>query len=63
MPADDFKFGNERYLLWVLKSSQVPEVLLVLVEAGETVELCLCEALVQTCQLNKLRTILIPDVT
>jgi hypothetical protein len=63
VPGDDFKFGNKLYLLCVLKSSEVPQMLLVLAEARETVEFCLCEALVQTCQLNELRTILIPDVT
>ena len=42
--------------------NNLPELLLVLIVAGELVQLCLAQALVQACQLDKLASLLIPHV-
>jgi hypothetical protein len=42
---------------------KVPQLLLMIVEARVLVKLCLCETLVQACQLDKLQSILVPDIT
>jgi hypothetical protein len=47
----------------IIREGKVPQLLLMFVEAGVLVKFCLCETLVQACQLDKLQSILVPDIT